>query len=79
MTEEQATKLIELMEDYQRSMDEGIPFVAIMIGIALLMGVAMIIWELYRLKQVKKIKDEYYSTLTDEQKKAVAQWREINK
>lgn len=79
MTEEQATKLIELMEEYNRNMNEGIPAVSIMLGIALLFCVLLVAWEIYRLKQVNKIKNEYYATLTDEQKKAVAQWREINK
>lgn len=79
MTEEQTTKLVELLEEYTTGLDKSVTIISVLIGVFLLSCVAMLMWEIYRMKKVKQWKDEYYATLTDDQKKAVSQWRDINK
>ena len=79
MTEEQATKLVELVQEYTTGLDRSTTIIGIIIGIALLYFTGIIVWEIYRFKKIKAWKDEYYASLNDEQKKAVSQWRELNK
>ena len=75
MTEEQATKLVELLESYNKAVDLSTWFLA---G-AILFGLAIIGWELYRLIKVRKWLNEYKSTLNEEQRKAINDYKEISK
>ena len=75
MTEEQATKIAELIELYTKADIVS----AVTIGIALAFGVVFIILYAYHRQKIDKWSKEYYATLTEEQKQAIDTWRRINK
>ncbi len=75
MNEEQAQEIIELLETTHYS-----NIVAVMLCMFGL--IAFVIWIVLEYKQMqkkKKMLQEYESTLNDEQAKALAKWKELNK
>lgn len=75
MTSDQAQKIIELLKDFELSNY----ICAIIVGIGMLMWIALLIWEIWRLKKVKEIRNEFIAGLTEEQKEAVRKYKEIIK
>lgn len=65
MTEEQITKIMDLIKNFETA-DK---ITAITIAVAIIVGLGFAIWEMFRLKQLKKMHKEYLATLTEEQAK----------
>lgn len=63
MTESDITELKELLELYRKAD----LFSGIMIGILLVVILAITIYEIWKIKKLKKWRNEYKATLTNEQ------------
>lgn len=73
MTPEEIAELKEIIELYRKADI----FSSVMLGIAMLLLVAWIIVDLYRVKKVKETWKNYYITLNDDQKEVIRKYREI--
>lgn len=73
MTEEQIEKLIELLKNYEISST----ITAVTVGIFLILLIGEVIYFIWKFKKVKKMLEEYYITLTEEQKEAIKKYKEI--
>lgn len=75
MTPEEIQELKDLIKLYK----EADLFSGIMIGIFLLGAILLVIWEIYRLKAIKKMHQEWKMTLTEEQIKTINKNKEYLK
>ena len=75
MTPEEINELKELIKMFKNSDI----FRGIMLAVFMIMLVAWIMIDIYKIKKVKEIWKNYYITLNDSQKEAVRKYREINK
>ena len=75
MTPEEINELKELIKMFKNADI----FSGIMLAVFMIMLVAWIMIDIYKIKKVKEIWKNYYITLNDSQKEAVRKYREINK
>lgn len=67
MTEEQATKLVEMVQHYDKLETMSTIFSGILIGVA----IAILFYFCYKYQKIKKMHNEWKSTLTDEEIKKI--------
>lgn len=75
MTEEQIAEIIENLEMMHKSNIVA----SVFIGISLLALIVFIIYDSYRVKQIKKWREEYKATLNEEQLKTLENYKKIRR
>lgn len=74
MTVEEIIKL----QDIVKSFELADKITAIVLGIWMLFTITWVIWDIWKFKKIKKWRNEYKTTLTDEQLKALENYKKIN-
>lgn len=75
MTEEQIAEIIKALEDFKKADVVS----TVICGIMIIFTIALLIYSIIKYQQAKKILQEYYSTLSDEEKRKLKIYREVNK
>lgn len=75
MTEEQATQIIELLKDNKNSSI----MTAICVGVFVIAILLEIVYFVIKYQKVKKMLDEYYTTLDEKERERLSLYKEIKK